>query len=200
MTFPVTAQQTKDYLEGGDSLTFLLTSGPGNSEGSQLWLSGFALVPNNYGFTQHPALTLHWDLNGEKSGEINWGGEWENEGLAVVPSNTTKIVYVKVVDKTKNLLVTFHEHNNNWHGGTLNVKVGGDSTIFKPSAGIIGISSTLYTGKLHMRPQSIIIPASIVASQITTSASGVSSVIKLNLQNTGNNKFHIRGIDTEIYP
>lgn len=100
----------------------------------------------------------------------------------------------------KDLLVTFHEINGDWTGGSLIITVGTDATVFRPSAGITGISSTLYSSYFRMRPESIIIPADIVKKQTRySSPSGVQNVIMLKLQNTGDVYFGFHGIDTEIY-
>lgn len=198
MTFPVTAQQVASYSNGG-KLLFLVTSGPLNTNSNVLYLSGIALTPNPYGFVQHCALTLHWGMNSNAYNELAWNSIWNNEGLAMVPANSTNYAYVKVVDSEKDLLVTFHEHNNSWHGSTLLINVGSDPTVLSPSAAFLGIANVTYNSKFYMRPQSILIPAAIVKKQLIKSASGVSSILQLRLRNLGKNPYHIRGIDTEIF-
>jgi len=198
VNFPVTADQVATYISGGN-LKFLVTSGPNNTNGGQLWISGFALAPNSNGFTQQPALPLYYALNGVTVGEIGWNSVWNNDGLAQVPANSSSVTYVKVMDPTRDLIVTFHEHDGGWHGSSPNITVGTNTTVFRPSRGIVSMSSTLYNNKSYMSSQSIVIPASIVAAQMTSTSSGVGQLIRLNIQNTGASNYHIRGIDTEVY-
>lgn len=198
VVFPVTKAQVDAQINGGN-LRFLLTAGPRNDNATTLYLSGFALVPNPHGFMQHPALPLHFGLSGQAYNEMTWNSVWNNDGLVEIPVNQTKIAYVKVIDPTKDLLVTFHEHNTNWHGGGPTVTVGSNTTVFRPTRGIDGISSKMYATKMYMSPQCIIIPQAIVAAQIVQPASGVPSMIRLNITMSGENKYHFRGIDTEIW-
>lgn len=199
LTFPVTAQQVAAYSVGGN-MRFLLTSGPQNGEGGGLYLSGFAMVPNPYGYVQHPGLSLHWGVNGNATNEITWGGNFNNEAYIFVPVLGTSAIYVKVVDPERDLLVTFHEHNSEWYGGTIQVKVGGDPTIYGPSSGgFVGIASSLYTGKRNMRQECILIPSAVVKAQLVTSPSAVPSMLRLQLYNPGSQNYNLRGVDTEIF-
>lgn len=198
MTFPITAQQVGSYISGGN-LKFIITSGPSNSEAGALYLSGFSLVPNPYGFMQHPGLTLHWGGNSNVGNELTWHSIWQSDGLIQVPANTTNYAYVKVVDPDQDLLVTFHEHNNGWYGGSLLINVGGDKTIFSPSLGLMGIAPMVYNSANFMRPQSIWIPKEIVKAQLITTGAAVPSMLQLKLRNTGVAPYHFRGIDTEIF-
>lgn len=196
--FPVTADQVKQYMSGGN-LKFCITAGPNNEEGNVLWFSGYALVPNVSGFTQHTAVGMHWGLNGVTNGELTWHGIWNDEGLGRVDGISTKVIHVKVVDPTKDLLVTFYEHNQGWYGGYPVVTVGSDATEYYPASGIEGIGPRMHVGRFGQRPMSIIIPTATVQAQLTQTISGVPSVLKLNLKNLGNNNFYFKGVDTEIY-
>lgn len=196
--FPITADQVKQYMSGGN-LKFCITAGPNNEESTTLWFSGYAVVPNASGFTQHTAVGMHWGLNGVASSELTWHGIWNDEGLARVDPQTTKVIHVKVVDPTKDLLVTFYEHNQGWYGGYPVVTVGADATEYYPASGIEGIGPRMYLGRFGQRPMSIIIPTAVLQAQLTQTISGVPSVIKLNLKNMGNNNFYFKGVDTEIY-
>ena len=200
MNFPITADQVATYSTNGN-LKFILTSGANfnTNEPNLVYLSGFALVPNPYGFTQHPGLVLHWGLNGNASNDLKWHSVWNNDGLVKVDANTTSNIYVKVVDPNQDLLVTFYEHNNGWHGGTLLINVGTNPTIFSPSDAIIGIGKMLYSGRMYYRPQSILIPKEIVKAQLAKSGSAVPSMLRLILRNPGGFPYHFRGADTEIF-
>lgn len=200
MDFPVTVAQVTSYISGGN-LKFLITSGPNNGEGSQLWFSGFALVPNPYGFMQQPALSLHWALNGQTYQEVTWNSVWNNDGLCQVNANSTVTTYIKVIDPTRDLLVTFYEHNGGWYGGYLTVTVGSDATPYYTTPAISGgIGATIYGKAQYMRPECIIIPASVVQAQLLASNnSGTPNLLKLTLKNVGQNNYHFRGIDTEFY-
>jgi hypothetical protein len=199
IAFPINASDVKKYISGG-KLKFLIAPGPKTEDGRALHMSGLALVPNPYGFMQQPGVSLHWGLNGEKFDDLEWGGLLNNDGNVKVRPNSTATIYVKVIDPDKDLLVTFHENNGDWAGGSLNITVGTDATVFRPSAGIIGIASTLYSSYLRMRPESIIIPAAIVKAQLNSSSpTGVQNVIMLKLQNTGDIFYGFHGVDTEIY-
>jgi len=200
INFPVTAQQVATYSNNGN-LKFLLTNGYNfyTNDTNWVYLSGFALVPNMYGFTQHPALVLHWGLNGNVTKDLSWHSIWNNDGLAQVLTNSTAVVHVKVVDSDQDLLVTFYEHNNGWHGGTLLINVGTNPMIFSPSDAIIGIGKMLYSGRMYSRPQSILIPKEIVKEQLIKTAAAVPSMLKLTLRNPGGMSYHLRGIDTEIF-
>ncbi len=198
LNFPVTQTQVATYIDNG-YLQFLITRAPNNNN-QYMYLSGVACVPNPVGYIQHTALMLHYGMNGNASGEITWNsGSWNNEALCHVPANTTQSVHVKVMDPTKDVIVTFHGHSDNWHGGCPFVTIGNDPTIFRPIRGIMCAATMMYKDKQYMTPQSFIIPASIVQAQITTTNSGVSNVIRLNIRNTGASNYHLRGIDTEIY-
>lgn len=196
MSFPVSEEQVNEFQNKG-KLKFLITSGPYNSEGALLYLSGFALVPNPKAFCQHPALSLHWALNGDQLNEVSWHSVWANDGLVMVEAKKTSTVHVKVLDPSKDLLITVHEHNNDWYGGTLKISVASDKNLFYPSTGISSLSSRIYTGTMHMRPQCVVIPKEIVQKNLVTSNSGTGSCLALSLYNPGNNNYHFRGIDTE---
>jgi hypothetical protein len=199
LDFPITASQVSTYISGGN-LKFLLTSSVNNGEGGQLWFSGMAVVPNPNGLVQTPALSLHWGLNGNVTSEIDWYGTWNNDGMVYVNGGgVTKTVYVKIMDPTKDVLMTFHEHDGGWAGASPSITIGTDGTIFRPSRGIMGMSTMMYHNKSYMASQSIVIPASIVAAQVTSTNSGVGNVLRVNITNYGNNRFYVRGIDTEIY-
>jgi hypothetical protein len=199
MVFPINAADVAKYSNAG-KLKFLVVQGSNNTNARLLYMSGLAMVPNPNGFAQQPGVSFYWGLNGETPSEIEWGGLSNNDGLVKVKPNSSATVYVKVIDPDKDLLVTFQEINGDWIGGSLNITVGTDPTVFRPSPGIIGISSTLYSSSLRMRPESIIIPADIVKKQLKfSSPTGVQNVIMLKLQNTGDVYFGFHGIDTEIY-
>ncbi|HLP54716.1 MAG TPA: hypothetical protein VK151_06795 [Fluviicola sp.] len=200
MTFPVTKDQVKNYSNNG-SLKFIITSGANyhTNEPTYIYLSGFALVPNPYGFTQHPGLVLHWALNGNTSNDLKWHSTWNNDGLVKVEPTSTSNIFVKVVDPDQDLLVTFYEHNNGWHGGNVLITVGSNKQIFCPSAALIGIGKMLYSGSMYLRPQSILIPKDIVKAQLVKSASAVPSMLPLALRNSGGLPYHFRGVDTEIF-
>ena len=192
--------ECQGYVSGQKTVVkVLITSGPGNTDTTTLFLSGVAMVPNQYGLIQHPALSLHWGLNGEASGELTWhSGNWNSEGLAYVNANTTMTVHVKVMDNTKDVFVTFHEHNGGWHGGSPYITVGTDTTVFRPDIGFRSVSSKLYQARMYIWPRTIRIPASIVQAQVKTSAGGVPNVLPLKIKNTQHNNWNLRGIDTEI--
>ncbi|OGS89592.1 MAG: hypothetical protein A3E30_01400 [Fluviicola sp. RIFCSPHIGHO2_12_FULL_43_24] len=200
MTFPITMDQVTNYSTNGN-LKFIITSGYNycTNEPNVLYLSGFSLVPNPYGFTQHPGLVLHWGLNGNTYNDLKWHSIWNNEGLVKVDANTTSCIYVKVVDPTQDLLVTFYEHNAGWHGGNLLINVGNHPQVFSPSEAFIGIGKTLYSGRMYSRPQSILIPKEILKDRIVKSTSGVPSMVLLVLRNSGGLPYHFRGVDTEIF-
>ncbi len=200
MTFPVTKDQVKNYSSNGN-LKFIITSGVNyhTNEPAVIFLSGFALVPNPYGFTQHPGLVLHWGLNGNASNEIKWHSVWNNDGLVKVDATTTCNIFVKVIDPDQDLLVTFYEHNAGWHGGNVLITVGTDKQIFCPSSALIGIGKMLYAGSMYLRPQSILIPKDIVKAQLVKTASAVPSMLQLTLRNSGGLPYHFRGADTEIF-
>jgi hypothetical protein len=139
-------------------------------------------------------------LNGNVTSEIDWYGTWNNDGMVYVNGGgVTKTVYVKIMDPTKDVLMTFHEHDGGWAGASPSITIGTDGTIFRPSRGIMGMSTMMYHNKSYMASQSIVIPASIVAAQVTSTNSGVGNVLRVNITNYGNNRFYVRGIDTEIY-
>lgn len=198
MSFTVTSQQVASYISGGN-LKFIITSGPNNTNATTLYLSGFSLVPNIYGYVQHPGLLMHWASNSATTPNVQWSDIFQSEGLYRVDANTTGYVFVKVVDPDRDLLITFHEHNNGWHGGTLQIRVGSDNNIFSPSAGFEGIARALYASKNFMRPQGMLIPKEIVKAQMIKTAAGVSSMLQLTCRNAGQEHYYFRGIDTEIF-
>ncbi|HLP54717.1 MAG TPA: hypothetical protein VK151_06800 [Fluviicola sp.] len=198
MTFPVTAQQVSGYISGGN-LKFIITSSQWNNESGLLYLSGFALAPNLYGFVQHPAVVLHWGTNSAATSNISWNDWFQNDGTARIEANSTGNVYVKVVDPDQDLLVTFYEHNNGWYGGTLLINVGSDGNVFALSPGFSGIGPKLYESKNFMRPESILIPKEIVKAQLIKTAAGVSNMLWLKCRNGGSTPFYFRGVDTEIF-
>ncbi|MBI3238600.1 MAG: hypothetical protein HYZ43_07160 [Flavobacteriia bacterium] len=200
MTFPITADQVASYSSNGN-LKFIITTGYNyyTNHPAVFFLSGFALVPNQYGFTQHPGLVLHWGLNGNVSNDLKWHSIWNNEGLVKVDSLTTSTIFVKVIDPNQDLLVTFYEHNAGWHGGTLLITVGSNKQVFSPSDAFIGIGKMLYSGRAYSRPQSILIPKEIVKAQLVKTASAVPSMLQLVLRNPGGLPYHFRGVDTEIF-
>ncbi|MES2554632.1 MAG: hypothetical protein V4604_00700 [Bacteroidota bacterium] len=200
MTFPITSEQVTTYSNNGN-LKFILTTGYNyyTNHPTVFFLSGFALVPNQYGFTQHPGLVLHWGLNGNMTNDLKWVGIWNNEGLVKVEPLTTNTIFVKVVDPNQDLLVTFYEHNAGWHGGTLLINVGNNKQVFSPSDAFIGIGKMLYSGRMYSRPQSILIPKDIVKAQLVKSSSAVPAMLPLVLRNPGGLPYHFRGVDTEIF-
>jgi len=198
MSFPVTAQQVSTYINSGN-LKFIITAGPGNTNGGTLYLSGFALVPNVYGYVQHPGLLMHWATNSATTSNVLWSDIFQSEGLYRIEGNTTGYVFVKVVDPDKDLLITFHEHNNGWFGSSLLIRIGTDNTVFSPSAGFEGIARALYASKNFMRPQGILIPKEIVKAQLIKTAGGVSSMLQLTCRNGGQDHYYFRGVDTEIF-
>ena len=198
MTFPITAQQVSGYINGGN-LKFIITSSQNNGEAGLLYLSGFALAPNPYGFVQHPGVTVHWGLNFGGATNVIWNDWFQNEGLVRIEPNTTGNVYVKVIDPDQDLLVTFYEHNNGWYGGTLLINVGSDSNVFGLSPGLSGIGPKLYESKNFMRPESILIPKEIVKAQLVKTSAGVSNMLWLKCRNGGSTPFYFRGVDTEIF-
>ncbi|MES2554631.1 MAG: hypothetical protein V4604_00695 [Bacteroidota bacterium] len=202
MTFPVTSQQVNSYINGGN-LKFIITSVQNNTEAGLLYLSGFSLVPNPYGFVQHPGVSFWWGTNSAITSNVIWcdtkDGWFNNESLVRVEGNTSGYVHVKVVDPDQDLLVTFYEHNNGWYGGTLLINVGGDANIFALSPGISGIGAKLYESKNFMRPESIVIPKDIVRAQLIKTAAGVPNMLALKCRNAGSTPFYFRGVDTEIF-
>ncbi len=197
LNFPIAKDLVDSYINGGN-LRLLITSAPNNS--STLWISGVACVPNPGGFIQHPAVSIHWGLNGNAAGEIPWNNSaWNNEGLGQVNGNSTSSFHIKIMDPTKDVIVTFYEHGANWHGSSPFITVGADLTIFRPRRGLMCAGSMMYKDKQYMSPQSFVIPASIVQAQLITTSSGVTNVLRLNVRNTGGSPYHFRGVDTEIY-
>jgi hypothetical protein len=199
MTFPITAQQVTGYISGGN-LKFLITSSQNNGETGLLYLSGFSLAPNPYGFVQHPGVTVHWGLNSAVATGVVWNDWFQNEGLVRIEPNVTATIHVKVIDPDQDLLVTFYEHNNGWYGGTLLINVGVDATVFALSPGFSGIGPKLYESKNFMRPESILIPKEMVRAQlINKTAAGVANMLQLRCRNAGSTPFYFRGVDTEIF-
>jgi hypothetical protein len=198
MTFPITAQQVAGYINGGN-LKFIITSSQNNGETGLLYLSGFALAPNPYGFVQHPGVTVHWGLNFGGATNVIWNDWFQNEGLVRIEPNATGNVYVKVIDPDQDLLVTFYEHNNGWYGGTLLINVGSDGNVMALSPGFSGIGPKLYESKNFMRPESILIPKEIVKAQLVKTQAGVSNMLWLKCRNGGSTPFYFRGVDTEIF-
>lgn len=198
MTFPITASLVSTYINGGN-LKFIITSAQNNTETGLLYLSGFALVPNPYGFVQHPAQAHFWGLNSAITTNI-LNEIFQSEALVRIDGNTTGYVHVKVIDPDQDLLVTFYEHNNGWYGGSLLINVGTDTNVFAPSPGFSGIGSKLYESKSFMRPESILIPKDIVRAQlIAKTAAGVPNMLQLKCRNGGGSPFYFRGVDTEIF-
>jgi len=199
--FAISEDLVNKYKTSDNKIRFLVCAAPNNKDGSTLYLSGLAMVPNPYGFVQQTAVSVHFGLCGNGYNNVDWGGYNNFDGAAVIRGDQSKEVYIKVIDPNKDLMVTFYESNNDgWIGNEASIKVGNDNTVYHPSAGLIGIGSTIYGSRRFNTPLSIVIPAATVKAQLTSSKTlNNNSLLKLTLTNKGNSDFYFRGVDCEFY-
>lgn len=194
LQFAIPQSHIAAYKTASNTIHLSINTMTGNTTGSGVWFSGFAMTPNPYGVCVASASDLFSGVNGGNTLGL-YGWEWYYEALAQINAGTSYTIRIPIMDETKDTYVMYIGGNASHHP-PLRIRVG--STTFHPDRFCIGRSAQRMVGEnIYRIPYGIIVPASVMSGQ-TVSVGGRNfltiTIINVEEIEAG----FIRGIITEI--
>ena len=184
-----------------------------NNEHGEIWMTGVAVVPNNYAVTTMRGVNLCWNSNNntftkQTNGTwlleaLNWHSLHGDETLVTLSDNKVCKIHVPIVSKDQDLIFGIITYNETWYDTNPIIYV--DDTLYYLSPLISGRYGFSLQGRGQYRyARGIYIPKEVIKKLTTDSqgnkikdSDGIEYIPIIIDQSKESVALHIRGMYTE---
>ena len=204
--FSLSIDTINTYKTSNNEICVSINAGTGNHD-NNIWMTGVAVVPNNYAVTTMHALNLHWNNNSnvfiqQANGTWNLEGlsfnsnNWNEESLVHLLEDKVCKINVPIVSKDQDLIFGIITHNNTWYDTNPMIYV--DNTLYYLSQLISGRYGFSLQGRgLYRYAKGIFITIDVINKIKKTDSEGIDYIEIIINQSKESVALHIRGMYTE---
>ena len=205
LQFSVSIDTINTYKTSNNEIYVSINVGA-NSTNSTIFMSGVAVVPNNYAVTTMRAMNLCWNCNSNVFIKDNdtWKLEgmtfnsntWNEESLVHLLENKVCKINVPIVSKNQDLIFGIITHNASWYDTSPMIYVG--DTLYYLSQLISGRYGFSLQGRgVHRYAKGIYIPKNVIQTLKKTDSEGIEYIPIIINQSKELIALHIRGMYVE---
>ena len=177
--FSLSIDTINTYKTSNNEIFVSINIGTSN-DNSEIWMSGVAVVPNNYAVTTVRATNLCWNsnsnvftkqINGSWLLEaLNWDSIYNEEALVTLADSKVCKIHVPIVSKDQDLIFGIITYNEGWYDTSPMIYV--DDTLYYFSPLISGRYGFSLQGRGQFRyAKGIYIPKEVI-KKLTTDSQG----------------------------
>jgi hypothetical protein len=179
LEFPLSIDTIDAYKTSNNEICVSINAGPENHD-NLIWMTGVAVVPNNYAVTTVRATNLCWNSNSNVFTKqidgswlleaLNWHNTHGNEALVTLADSKVCKIHVPIISKDQDLIFGIITHNNTWYDTNPMIYV--DDTLYYLSPLISGRYGFSLQGRgQHRYAKGIYIPKEVI-KKLTTDSQG----------------------------
>jgi hypothetical protein len=212
LEFSLSMDTIDAYKTTNNEICVSINAGPENHD-NFIWMTGVAVVPNNYAVTTIRATNLHWNNNSNVFTKqtnnswvlegLNWHSTYGEEALITLADNKISKIHVPIISKDQDLIFGIITHNASWYDTNPMIYV--DDTLYYLSPLISGRYGFSLQGRgQHRYAKGIYIPKEVIKKLSTdaqgnkiTDSEGIEYIPIIIDQSKESVALHIRGIYIE---